>query len=326
MDISTLAPLVQFYCKQGIAQSTRSSYDTATRRYMQFCHQCNVANPFPLVEEVLCAFVAQLAHQGLKHSTVKAYLSGLRYAQVAQSMPDPNFSLSFPKLELTIKGIKRAQATQARAVKPRLPITPTILRSLRGAWDPDSRRPDSLMLWAACCVAFFGFLRAAEFTVPSLGEFDPGAHLTYRDIAVDSRAEPSTMRVTIKQSKTDPFRQGIHIFLARVRGDLCPVEAMMRYLEARGDKSGPLFCCADGSPLSRPRLVKELRLALQASGIDPAPYSGHSFRIGAATTAAARGIEDSLIQALGRWQSSAYLRYVKLPRERLAAVSHTLAA
>ena len=231
MDISALAPLVQFYCEQG---TTCSAYDTATRHYLQFCHQCKVANPFSLVEEVLCTFVAQLAHQGLKHSTVK----------------------------------------------PRLPITPTILRCLRGAWALDSSCPDSLMLWAACCIAFFGFLWAAEFTVPSLRKFDPGAHLTYRDIAVDSHAKPSTMRVTIKQSKTDPFHQGIHIFLARVHGDLCPVEAMMCYLEARGDKSGPLFCCTDGSPLSRPRLVKELRLAVQASEIDPAPYSVHSFCIG----------------------------------------------
>ena len=46
---------------------------------------------------------------------------------------------------------------------------------------------------------------------------------------------------------------------------------------------------------------------------DPGGYSGHSFRAGAATTAAKAGVEDSVIKALGRWESSAYLIYMRLP-------------
>lgn len=134
---------------------------------------------------------------------------------------------------------------------------------------------------------------------------DPGAHLAYKDIAVDSHCEPSAMRVTIKQSKTDPFLQGIHIFLARVHGDLCPVEATMHYLAVRGNAPGPLFLFPDGAPLSRPRLVQELRLALHSAGIDPGQFSGRS-------CSWHRGLD-------------AYLRYVRIPREHLATVSHTLA-
>ena len=42
-------------------------------------------------------------------------------------------------------------------------------------------------------------------------------------------------------------------------------------------------------------------------------YAGHSRRIGAATTAAARGLEDSTIQMLCRWKSLAYLEYIRIP-------------
>ena len=65
----------------------------------------------------------------------------------------------------------------------------------------DSSQPDHLMFWAACTLAYFGFLRSAEFTIPSLSAFDPAIHLQLKDIAVDSRHEPSSLRVHIKASK-----------------------------------------------------------------------------------------------------------------------------
>ena len=45
-------------------------------------------------------------------------------------------------------------------------------------------------------------------------------------------------------------------------------------------------------PLTRERFMDNIRLALVAAGIDPAPYLGHNFRIGAATTAAKKGVGD----------------------------------
>ena len=65
------------------------------------------------------------------------------------------------------------------------------------------------MMWAACCLAFFGFLRSSEFTIPTQSGYDPEVHLSPNDVAVDNRAKPRLLKVTIKQSKTDPFRQGV---------------------------------------------------------------------------------------------------------------------
>ena len=87
----------------------------------------------------------------------------------------------------------------------------------------DMHIPDHCMFWAACTLGYFGFLRAAEFTVPSLASFSPLIHLTVLDIAVDTPSSPSCMRVKIKASKTDPFHKGsdIHIGLGRHHFVLC---------------------------------------------------------------------------------------------------------
>ena len=74
----------------------------------------------------------------------------------------------------------------------------------------------------------------------------------------------------------------------------------------------------DGKLLTTPCFVAAVRDALGAAGLDPKAFAGHSFRMGAATTANACGLNDSTIQMLGRWSSLAYLVYIQTPREQLA--------
>lgn len=269
-------------------------------------------------------YVASLAREGLKHQTIKCYLSAIRHLQISASMPDPFRNANFPYLEYVLKGIKKTQAMAGPRQDPRLPITPAILRQLQQHWSPTAAGYDAKMLWAACCLGYFAFLRSGEFTTTTDNQSDLSACLTPGDIAVDSHSFPKIMRVRIKQSKTDPFRAGVDIFLGRTNSDLCPIVAVLSYLAVRGNGPGPLFRFNDGKPLTRQRLVAQVRLALQARGIDNSRYSGHSFRIGAATSAAAAGVEDSTIQMLGRWQSSAFLRYIRTPRDQLAALTSRL--
>ena len=113
------------------------------------------------------------------------------------------------------------------------------------------------------------------------------------------------------------FGIGVRIFLGRVDGPICPVKSLLSYLAVRGSAQ-------NGSPLSRKKLVEAVRHALEVQGLDVHQFQGHSFWIGAATTAAACGLEDSLIQTLGRWRSSAFTRYIRTPQSTLVAVSPAL--
>ena len=142
--------------------------------------------------------------------------------QISQGMGDPNMG-SMPRLELVVRGMKKEQA--GRPKKVRLPITPSILRQIRQRWERQGTEWDQIMLWAAVCLCFFGFLRSGEVVVPSDTGFDASQHLSFADVAVDSQERPSYLKVKIKQSKTDPFRKGVEIIIGRTGGPLCPVAA-----------------------------------------------------------------------------------------------------
>jgi len=64
--------------------------------------------------------------------------------------------------------------------------------------------------------------------------------------------------------------------------------------------------------------------ALSAAGKSEGHYAGHILLVRAATTAAQCGIHDFAIQTLGRWKSTADVTYIRIPREKLAAISRTL--
>ena len=129
------------------------------------------------------------------------------------------------------------------------------------------------------------------------------------------------MTVHLKLSKTDPFRRGVSLVIDTGNTEICPVAAVLSYMVQRGPAPGPLFLFSDRCYLTRARFVAAIRSALSQAGINTKPYSGHSFRIGAATTAALCGVQDSLIKVLGRWQSSAYQLYIWTPPEVLRGVA-----
>jgi hypothetical protein len=103
------------------------------------------------------------------------------------------------------------------------------------------------------------------------------------------------------------------------------VKAFSAYIAYRGTSPEAFFRFETGIPMTKAKFVESIRAALRQAGIPQAGYSGHSFRIGAATAAARAGLPDSVIQALGRWSSMAFLRYIRTPREDLAQYANSLA-
>ena len=134
--------------------------------------------------------------------------------------------------------------------------------------------PGNVMLWAACCLGFFGILRAGEFTVN--GSFDPTLHLTMADVQVDSSTNPQSFSVFIKCSKTDPFHKGCFIFQGHGSFPLCLVVSLTNFLRLHGPITGPSLYLPEWHSSLRSQLSSFLPATLQSACI-PGKFSGHSF-------------------------------------------------
>ncbi|XP_078343927.1 uncharacterized protein LOC144629561 [Oculina patagonica] len=73
-------------------------------------------------------------------------------------------------------------------------------------------------------------------------------------------------------------------------------------------------------------MIYLLRDAARYAGLPYKSLKGHSFRIGAASTAAAAGLPDWLIKVLGRWSSDCYQLYIRTPQNVLLSAAPRMAS
>ena len=95
-------------------------------------------------------------------------------------------------------------------------------------------------------------MRSGELGVGNDGTFDPSRDLTANNISVDDTRNPQLLKICLKHSKTNPFREGTDIVVARTHDDLCPVTAMLAWIVLRTRPcDDPLFYFQSGAPLTR---------------------------------------------------------------------------
>ena len=179
------------------------------------------------------------------------------------------------------------------------------------------------MFKAATSLAFFALLRSSEYVCRFRTRYDSRFCLSREDIWFNRSF--SIMFVRIKASKTDPFRAGCIVRVARLPGNnCCPIELMLDYLTLRTSVQGPLFVLSL-EPLHN-LMRQDVTLLLNRCLPEVANVNTHSLRIGGASAAAAAGIADSQIMILGRWSSNAYQRYLFLSDSAVKTLCEAIAS
>ncbi|XP_053391932.1 uncharacterized protein LOC128554660 [Mercenaria mercenaria] len=169
----------------------------------------------------------------------------------------------------------------------------------------------------ACLVAFSGFMRSSELL-----------HIKVSDI----QFYQSFMTIFVESSKTDRYRDGSWITIAKTEICLCPVVNVQKLISWATLKDDDYLFCnlihsknkyavrKNNKAMSYSNLREEFLRALKPHVKDIKKYCLHSLRSGGATVAANSGIKDRLFKRHGRWCSdSAKDGYVKDDlRERLS--------
>ena len=199
----------------------------------------------PVCEDTLMLFVTYLAQQNPSYATIQVYLSAVRYSGITTAKYT---TLRTPRLNYVLKGICRECAANHQP-REQQPITFPIMERLHMVLLQHPGNYNNIMIWAACCLPYFGLLQVSEFTTPSPDCFDPTTDLLLSDVAVDSCNSPTTVQITLKKAKNDQFRKGHTIYLGKKHppsakaSTVCPVDALVQYLAIQGGTPEPLFYC-----------------------------------------------------------------------------------
>ena len=86
-----------------------------------------------------------------------------------------------------------------------------------------------------------------------------------------------------------------------------------------------MFSFSDSEFHTRNTLVKLLEMCVTGAGLSPADYSWHSFRRGAAMFANEIGLDNTAVQLLGDWSSSAFKNYLEFAFIKKADVAKKIA-
>ena len=291
----------------GITTNSRVTYSTAIKKYNMFC-RIYCLNPLPVTNANALRFVAHCSGSGLSVSTIKVYLSGLRSWAIDLGLTPPE--IYTPQMIQAIRGLDRHYTpTQA---------APLLYHHLVSIVSRTPYSRDNLNALAAITLAYFGCLRPSEYLL-TRGTIRPPRRgdVTF---ASDFRA----LDFVVPSSKNIP--KGFTLHLGCSDSIVCPV-CFIRALFSRfpGPPSAYLFTTPSNTPMSYSFLSSRLHSLLSSIGVHPAPFSLHSLRAGAATTAAAVGCSEDQIQKLGRWSSNCYRRYIRPSRDQQAALAPRLA-
>ena len=147
-----------------------------------------------------------------------------------------------------------------------------------------------------CLISYAGFLRFSELV-----------NLRRSDLEFFN----THVSLFIQKSKTDRYREGTHVLIARTYNVTCPVTMLEKYLSlARIDslssefifrslsfcKKSNCFLLKGVKPLSFTRAREILLSAMESIGLDKTKFGLHSLRAGGATAAATAGVHDRLFK------------------------------
>lgn len=285
--ISEIEPRVAELIRLSVADNTRIAYRSDLDHFMRW------GGSIPATAEMIAAYVAAFS-ETLSVATLQRRIAAISVAHDAGGYPNPCKSIL---VRSTLNGIRRLRGVAQKQAKALVKEDLFAVLDAMGSTIKDARDRALLL------IGFAGAFRRSELV-----------GLDHADIEHVRQG----VILHLRKSKTDQLGQGRKIGIPFGRGRHCPVAALDAWLERSGIGEGAVFRNVNRhgqiapTRLSGEGVALVLRERLNAAGLDPNGFSGHSLRAGFCTSAAQVGVSPFKIKAQSGHASDAMLsRYVR---------------
>src|SRR6516165_583907 len=282
-EIDELSRRAAVYATRARGDGTRRAYRSAWHQYAAWCVAL-AREPLAADPDTIAMYVVRLADQGLAVSSIRVALAAIRTAHL---LAGRSIDLRHPRLAMVLEGVTRSKGVRPR--RQAAPAVPGLLR-LMLAKRPAPALPLGARDRAMLLVGFGAALRRSELVGLALGDVE--------------RVPDKGLLLTIGRSKTDQHGKGQRVAVCAnpTEPGFCPAAALDAWLahrrtaldldwaapaSARAER--PLFCAVTktgrvtGEQLSDKAVVRLIKQAAAAAGLDADRFSGHSLRRGLLT-------------------------------------------
>lgn len=280
------------------SENTYKKYRTYFLQFKAWCETFDFQD-LPALPSTVAVYLSYLIQTNSSAAVINAAYYSIQWTHLINLCKNPcDNSL----VNLILEGGKRLRS---KPIVKKKPITPEILEKIMDKFSQVENLYHSRLV-CMVLLGYAGFLR-----------YDELVHIKMCDIKFHQSG--SHIEIKIEKSKTDVFRQGNIVVIAKTGNKLCPVSYLEKYISYAGlvfqseefifravtffKKDNVYRLSKINKPLTYTRARELLLDALKTVGVDFKEYGLHSLRSGGATTSANNNVPDRLFKVHGRWRS-----------------------
>ena len=264
------------YKTTRLAPRTISSYESDFRTFGSWCRAAGRC-ALPASSHTVELYITELIESGRKVTTAERHAFAINHAHREAHLPSPYDD----GVRQVIAGARRLLCQMPAQKDPiGLDDLKAMLAAI-GTRTPIAKRDTALLLFGWTTA-----LRRSNLAALQLED------LTFT---------PKGILVWVRNEKQDREGNGRKVVVPYGRRKkTCPVRAVQRWLEARGDWSGPVFChVMKGVPKPKPmlgnRVAQIVQDAAAKAGLPRERYGAHSLRAGMVTEGLEQGVNEVVI-------------------------------
>jgi len=255
----------------------------------------------PISPHDLSRYVVHLTKRH-KVPAIKTKLSAIAWKHRMEFKEDPTRNFRIQKI---LVGKQKSTTMTQEKLKPlSYEILTSILPHIKAATHNGYEKS---LFKAVFTLAYYACLRVGEYAISA----DDQHTLTVENVSFVNTKNSCKIKMILPTFKHSKGQEILYIE-SETNTSTCPVKILKDYLTVRPKVLGPLFIHKDTKPVTRNAVSEVLRATIGKTKLNPKDFSPHSLRIGRATDLAIQNTPEHVIKKTGRWNSTAYINYIRL--------------